>query len=454
MDDGFALHGVAMKKNISAVIGDIKELVSDTIWARYVVGLVVMAVGMMLYPIQRTRIDAIKLVCWVGRVTNIHLLEEISFSIIYRLFLITTLNGCDTILSKNCFNSGFLTASESMYTVNGESEKTSLFRDIIILKEKTDYEKGVLLIKYTPAFDAFYNIFDINKIFNDYILVLEPSWAGVCDPSILMYWRNTNKTNVIVQAIEPKDYMFIEKLGGNFIPIAIGSSDWADQDLFYLDSDNTKEYDLIMVSNWGLHKKHKELFKALSKTKMHLSVLLIGFPWEGRTKYDIENEIKKSDLNHIKFEILENISAVAVADLMNKSKVYLLLSKKEGPNKAIVEAFMCNVPAILYDKFVGGAQVKINTSTGILSSYRDLTKNIEYMVKSYHNYSPREWILNNSGSTLSTNKLNMLLKETSIRNGDVWVNDIYEKVNAPNLGYKGKSYNILFWADISLKYRR
>jgi hypothetical protein len=118
--------------------------------------------------------------------------------------------------------------------------------------------------------------------------------------------------------------------------------------------------------------------------------------------------------------------------------VFLLLSEKEGSNRAIVEALFSDVPAILYDKFIGGAKGKINEKTGILSSFDELPGKIDYMLDNYRRFAPREWAIEHTGSRNATRKLNSLLKSLAESKGEKWTIDIVEKVNNPNFSYKVK----------------
>jgi hypothetical protein len=116
----------------------------------------------------------------------------------------------------------------------------------------------------------------------------------------------------------------------------------------------------------------------------------------------------------------------------------VLLSRKEGPNKAIVEGLFANVPAIVYENFVGGARAKINWQTGILSSYEDLPKKIEYMLDHLPDFSPRAWALQNTGSRNASFKLESLIQEIATEKNEKWIGSLEEKVNVPNLAYKNR----------------
>jgi hypothetical protein len=194
-----------------------------------------------------------------------------------------------------------------------------------------------------------------------------------------------------------------------------------------------------MVANWAKHKNHRQLFKALRHVRHQpLSLLLIGVDWGGRTEKDIISEMEEYDLSHVKLQIKKNIPAREVADCLEKSKVFLLLSEKEGSNRAIVEALFSDVPAILYENFIGGARGKINEQTGVLSSFHELHTKVDYMLENYRRFTPRSWALEHTGSKNATRKLNSLLKSIATSKGEKWDVDIVEKVNSPNFSYKVK----------------
>jgi glycosyltransferase involved in cell wall biosynthesis len=372
--------------------------------------------------------------CWVYRVSRIRTLRSIAYHIITKIL---KNNSGENRLVKAFLMSEC--SSECRDRFLGPTKNlASVFRDVMVLKSAMKDEKGVLLLKYAAKFDLFISLFDLDRIMNDYYIVLEPCWAGYCDTSILMFI--SSKSEVVIQCPESEDFDFIHGLQSNLIPIKLGSSDWVDADLFSEDvRDTSKEYDLVMVANWGRHKNHRRLFQALPYVKHKpLSVLLIGFDIGGRTQKDIVAEMQQYDLQNITIELKQDLPASKVAGLLKRSKCFILLSEKEGSNKAIVEALFSNVPAIVYDQFVGGAISKVNGQTGILTSYNDLAAKIDYMIDNYQMFTPRAWALQHSGSRNATRAINQLLKNIAQSKGEKWSADIVEKVNNPNLAYKLK----------------
>lgn len=400
---------------------------------RAVVGLFFLGRGLVSLPF--TPYDAISDLCWVYRVSAVGFLRALAYRVITNF--IFGRNAGDGRLMKAFLNSD-ASGRAANRIVKREAAFDSIFRDIIMLKAPTAGEKGVVVLEYTTRFDLFIALFDFDRILRDYYVVLEPCWAGYCDPSILMFV--TSKTDVVVQCPEQSDFDFISNLNCNLKPINLGSSDWIDPELFAPpDHDAPREDDLIMVANWAAHKNHRRLFEALQHVRHKpVSLVLIGVDWGGRTAEDIVAEMQQYDLPHVKLEIKTNLPAREVARHLAKSKVFLLLSEKEGSNRAIVEALFANTPAILYENFIGGARGKINSQTGVLSSFGDLANKIDDMMDNYQRFSPRAWALENTGARNATAKLNALLKKIAESRGETWNIGIVEKVNNPNFSYKVK----------------
>jgi len=371
--------------------------------------------------------------CWLGRVSRIPIFASVGERYVTSL-VICTRNGNHNSLRHHFLNSHDAVQTKRSYSLFGEGQ-LDIFRNLIVLKESAGKERGVLLIKYTPTFDAVIAFFDLEGIQREYYIVLEPSWAGYCDPSVLLFLSHEHP--VFIQCPEPEDYRYIQSLGSNLVPLDFGSADWVDADLFESGRNVDKEFDVVMVANWGRHKRHHELFRALSTIRdRRLRVLLIGFPWGGRTKDTIRAEAGSFSLAHVELVIEENLTAQQVADYLRRSRVFVLLSKKEGPNKAIVEAIFCDIPVIVYDGFVGGAQTKIQPHTGRLSSDRDLGASILYTLDHLEGFSPREWALQHTGSSRTTQRLTESIRSIA-ETGDVpWTKGIWEKVNNPNLSYR------------------
>ena len=120
---------------------------------------------------------------------------------------------------------------------------------------------------------------------------------------------------------------------------------------------------------------------------------------------------------------------------MADSKASLLLSHREGANKAIYESMFCGTPIIVYRQQCGINLDHVNTRTGMLADDDELADSIVYVLEHSEEFDPRGWAIENAGYANATRKINEVLSEMSQRRGLPWTRDIIAKKNAPNLRY-------------------
>ena len=336
-------------------------------------------------------------------------------------------------------------ACADLYSLTGHGS-ADLLRDLIVLKSASASEKGVVLLKYVRTFSAVVALFDLPRLMSRYQFVLEPCWAGYCDPGLLMLV--TPGQPVVVQCFTEADHEFVLRIGKPFIPVRLGPADWVNADVFNVSRSAPKLYDVVMVANWAPHKRHALLFRALAAIRdRDLRVLLIGFPWASRTADDIRREAAAAVNERVSLEIKEKIPHAELAKLLHQCKVFVFLSKKEGDNKALVEAMFADVPAIVYDRTIGGAGSRVNAATGVFASEKELAAKISYMLDHHDEFSPRRWALEHTGSEVATRRLNDELHQAAEAYGGTYVTGIVEKTNAPNLAYKVPADRARFQAD-------
>ena len=76
-------------------------------------------------------------------------------------------------------------------------------RDSRALKSPGPRERGVLVLDYAYVFPAFLKYFDVQRVMDEYYIVLEPSWTGYANLDLLAFSRF--KSPVFIQAAEPRD---------------------------------------------------------------------------------------------------------------------------------------------------------------------------------------------------------------------------------------------------------
>lgn len=310
---------------------------------------------------------------------------------------------------------------------------------VFLLKEKTtDGEKGVVLLKFNSTIRDFPLFVDMNKFSKDYYLVIEPSWTGLFIDEILQYTK-FNFPIWVLSAYE-KDYELLTAMQSNLIPVRLGPCDWVDPEATASVVTTEKKYDIVFNSNWASWKRHHILFSALKRINKPLKVALIGVEWEGRTKRDIEDLAEYFGVSHL-LEIHERIPYANVLRITAASKCALLLSLKEGSNRALAEAMMCNTPVILLKNHIGGIHKNVTTETGVLAAEDKLCEAIEQMVENYQQFSPRYWAIHNASCFISTEILNNAIMEYAKSNYQPWHANIWVRTNSPEPQYVDKTLN-------------
>lgn len=308
-----------------------------------------------------------------------------------------------------------------------------LGKRIMVLKEPpTPSEKGVLYIMFSETIERLTTVFDMNRLLADYTLVFEPSWSGYCDPGILQYTQY--QPPIFILAAEKDDFLLLENLRSNLVPIDLGPCDWVDPSICeeYLDLD--KQYDMVMNAHWGPSKRHHVLFKAMRRLPLKMKVALIGVPWEGGSMAEIHSLAEHYGvLSQISF--FERIPYEEVMKITCQSRIGILLSLKEGSNRALAEQMFCNLPVILLENHVGGIRKNVVSETGMIIYEDRLSSGIIKMLASSTCFTPRSWACKNISCLISTAKLNAFLKSNAFQQGNTWTHDIVVRTNSPESKY-------------------
>jgi hypothetical protein len=315
---------------------------------------------------------------------------------------------------------------------NDDSERQG---DLMILKPYLgDKEKGVLFIQYDEGVKRFSAIYNTEKLAKYYRFVIEPSTCGY--QNAMYFLCSSLETEVLIEAQFKPDFDYIKSLNNNFVPVRLGAGDWTDPEKFSLKKDVIKKYDVVMIANWLRWKRHDVFFSSLAQLGDSITkVAVIGYPIGDRTLPDIKKESEKHQVAD-KIDFYERIPFESVAEIIQKSKIGILLSKEEGANRAIYECFFSGVPVILSSMNRGVNRDHLNNCTGVLSDDNQLPEMIKNMITEYSSYEPRRWAEANTGYLNATMKLNEIIRTISRQHNENWTQDIFYKHNSPHARYK------------------
>jgi glycosyltransferase involved in cell wall biosynthesis len=326
-----------------------------------------------------------------------------------------------------------MNASMAAFNRSHSADPTRLLGSrVLVLKPWQHGERGVVLADYSYIFLLLAGFFDLARIAERYFIVLEPSWSGFCTPEILAYAGYDFP--VFIEASEPRDAGFIERLETNLHPIPLAANWWVNHRLITPSPRSERDIDLIMVAAWASFKRHWRFFKALSQLRRRghrPKVVLVGYRMD-KTREDIQAEADYFGVGD-QVELFENISADEVGRLLARSKIHVLWSRREGVNRALIEAMFADVPVILREGFNYGHRYPyINDATGAYATESTLADTILEMLDNGSRFSPRDWVMDNMTPHHATRILDAKLGEVARAAGQPWSDGLVVKTASLN----------------------
>lgn len=308
-----------------------------------------------------------------------------------------------------------------------------------LVEEDKIISKGIIIVTFTRTFSYFLKKINLTNLETFFNIVLEPSWAGYFDADILS-WQFKAKNPVFLESSEILDRISIGHISNNLVPISVGASDWVDYNTFH-PTDDLKTYDSVYVANTSRGKRVHKFFESLAKIKDRgvpdYKGILVCAEWGGRVK-EIEylkNYYKLDGSCEIRFGLNQN----QLREVLNKSKVNILLSKKEGSNRSLFEAMFCNTPVIGLIDNIGVNKSYFNEFTGMLTWDEYLPTALLLMRDRWSQYQPRDWAMDNISPDITSEKVCRVVANCTgdrqlfadISKGD----PCFVKVNRPEVQY-------------------
>lgn len=316
---------------------------------------------------------------------------------------------------------------------------------VMVLKPATAEEKGVLVLLYSYVLPLFGRLFDLERVVRRYHLVLEPSWSGYCNADVMCY-RDVEDA-VFVQAYEPRDREFIDSLGSNLVSIPTSNNWWVDHRVFAPIAGVTRDIDVIMIAGWAPYKRHAPFFAALRTLRrrgVRLRVALVGYSL-GLSIDDLRRLAAHYGIDD-QIEWHEGLSQPDVNLLLNRSKVNVIWSRKEGVNRAIVEGMFAGVPCVVRTGFNYGFRYPyINEATGRFADETELPDCLAWMVDNHHTFDPRPWVMEHMPCQRSTDIVERAIRD---RSHGPWSTSLAVKVNGLHgMHYWDENDAVRFAAD-------
>jgi hypothetical protein len=126
--------------------------------------------------------------------------------------------------------------------------------------------------------------------------------------------------------------------------------------------------------------------------------------------------------------IHEKLSLEDVGGLLARSRVHVLWSRKEGANRAIVEALFADVPIVVRAGLsYGHAYPYVNGETGRFADEATLGDVLLEMLATPERFHPRAWAMANMSCQRATEILGATLRAHAAARGEPWTRDLVVK---------------------------
>lgn len=310
--------------------------------------------------------------------------------------------------------------------------------NLIVLKrhDPATGEKGALLLTYSETMRRLPAMYDLPALAARYAIVLEPSSWGYEDPTYFLYAGAD--VDVVVQAPWYRDFHFVRELRCNVHPVRTGAGDWVDPAVFTPGPPRgSRSFDVVVVSSWSPWKRHVDLFEAaaaLRRRGTRLRMALVGYPlvWDQARIERLADRYGVRD----QCTFFDSVPQPEVARIVGDSEAYVLLSRREGANRALYEALFCDTPVVVFAGHRGVDTDMVRGGVGVLyESTEALGDAIVHLLGHRDAFRPLGWASANSGYANSTAAINALLREKAARRGLPWTLDLVAKKNAPEVRY-------------------
>ncbi len=204
-------------------------------------------------------------------------------------------------------------------------------------------------------------------------------------------------------------------------------------------SEGEKEYDIVFNNTFDEmdRKRHYLMLDLMDHPLLKsIKVLFLGRGSEPGLK-KIRQEIKRRGLEK-RTALVANIMRREVPAYLEKCRAGVHLALQENGCRAVYEYFRADLPCVISSATAGMNMDIINSRTGIVARDEQLANAIAKVLEKTHEFAPRAWFTENSGSSNSTEKLNSRLKSLFSRLGYTWSADIVQLTSSGPGRYASK----------------
>jgi glycosyltransferase involved in cell wall biosynthesis len=192
-----------------------------------------------------------------------------------------------------------------------------------------------------------------------------------------------------------------------------------------------RDIDLLMVANFAKFKRHFALFRAVRHLPRSWRIHLIGQAQDGRTAETARALAEAYGVGD-RFTIQSDARHDEVARAFARSRLSLILSKREGSCVVVAESMFADTPVGVLEGAELGSRTFINPQTGRLLKEGNLAGQLIAFHARSAEFAPRAWAVENISCHRSIAVLNEFLRRLSLDQGQEWTQDILAMCRRPD----------------------
>lgn len=296
-------------------------------------------------------------------------------------------------------------------------------------------ERGVLAFRNEGRARMALDRLETRTLLDDYALVVGTSWSGLGGNSDILHLTRLSPHRVVVTTAEKRDQRWLVELHSNLISLPIADGHWVHPGIFR-PLQLEKRFGAVMVARWTVTKRHHVLMRALRELDdPSFEVALVA----RRFRVDRDERgilaLARSYGVESQLRVFCDLTAEGVNEVLNQSKVNLLLSLQEGGNRSLAEGFFAGVPGVALRRNIGLDKEFLNPATGRLIDDEDLAETLRFFADRWQDFNPRPWAEKHLAPAVTTARLNVLLRRLAEGRGEPWTVDIVTSCSTPRPAY-------------------
>lgn len=283
-------------------------------------------------------------------------------------------------------------------------------------------EKGVLFVSFEDQWTRLIQNCNLAAVAQRYDLIVSPTWSPphcLATTAFAHAWPGA----LFALVSNRRDLEILPRLSSNYVPLPLFASHWVNPEFYRPLPRSERDVDIIMLANFGKYKRHSILFRALRSMHPRPRVLLMGQEQSGRTAETLRAEARLYGV-HDCITIRTNTSNEDVAEGLCRSRISLILSRREGSCVAVAESLFADTPVGLLRGAEVGSSAFLNSETGRHLEERRLAAELTTFLDESDRFTPRSWADQHISCFRSSARLNDLVKQHMIATGQEWTCDL------------------------------